>query len=180
MKQIVLIPNIVLTTPAKEVTVFDAALKKFVADMKETLANATNPKGVGLAATQVGVSKKVFITKPNDTSPFRAFINPVITDTTAPKKTGKHKHGQMEGCLSIPKLWGNVHRAPTLTLTYQDEDGKTHTETFDGFMATIIQHETDHVNGILFTQRVLEQRESLYQAVREPDGKEVLEEIELP
>ena len=87
------------------------------------------------------------------------------------------RENKLEGCLSIPKIWGKVKRAKTLSLRYQDEKGNIHKEKFSGFIATIIQHETDHINGILFTQRVLEQKGKLYQTGKDEEGKEVLEEI---
>ena len=87
------------------------------------------------------------------------------------------RENKLEGCLSIPKIWGKVKRAKTLTLQYRDEKGTVHKEEFSGFIATIIQHETDHTNGILFTQRVLEQKEKLYETGKDEEGKEVLEEI---
>ena len=81
--------------------------------------------------------------------------------------------------LSIPKIWGSVERAAGLTLDYQDETGTPHRESFTGFLATIIQHETDHTNGVLFVQRILEQKGKLYQSATDENGKEILEEVEL-
>ena len=87
------------------------------------------------------------------------------------------RSNKLEGCLSIPNVWGKVHRVSTLTLQYQDEKGEQRKEAFSGFLATIIQHETDHINGILFTQRVLEQKEKLFQVTSDENGEELLEEI---
>ncbi len=180
MKPIVHVPNPVLTTPANAVRSFDRQLKKLIDDMKETLIATTNPKGVGLAATQIGVGLRVFITRPTEKAKIRVFINPEIIKQSGSVTDGvPERNNKLEGCLSIPNIWGNVHRQTHLTLRYQDETGKNHEETFSGFMATIIQHETDHINGILYTQRVLEQHEKLYQVAQE-DGKEILEEITIP
>lgn len=180
MKPIVRVPNEVLVTEASRVTAFDRSLLRLVAEMKQTLLAADNPKGVGLAATQVGVGVKVFITKPTAKAAIRVFINPEILERSDAVTDGvPERDNKLEGCLSIPNLWGNVHRASTITLRYQDEKGAIHREKFTGFMATIIQHETDHINGILFTRRVLEQKEKLYQVAHDEDGKEVLEEISL-
>lgn len=179
MKPIVFVPNPVLTTPAKTVTAFDKKLSDIIADMKETLIATTNPKGVGLAATQIGLGLRIFITRPTETSEIRTFINPEIVSTGESLTDGVPGRGnKLEGCLSIPNVWGKVKRQTRVTLRYQDETGQVKQEEFTGFMATIIQHETDHCNGILYTQRVLEQKEKLYQVVEE-DGKEVLEEIRL-
>ncbi len=178
MKPIVKVPHDVLVTPAREVTSFDKKLALLISDMKRTLLATTNPKGVGLAATQVGVAQKVFITKPTAKAPIRAFINPEIISRSEKQTEGvPERDNPLEGCLSIPQIWGEVKRAESLTLRYQDEQGVSHEETFKGFLATIIQHETDHVNGILFTQRVLEQKGKLYHPVKNKDGKEELEEI---
>lgn len=180
MKPIVLVPNPVLTNPAETVTAFDSQLAKLIKDMKVTLNHATNPKGVGLAAPQVGVSLRVFITKPTENAAIRAFINPEIVSKSDKLTKGvPERKNKLEGCLSVPRIWGNVKRAESLTLRYQDEKGAAHEEKFSGFLATIIQHETDHTNGILFSQRVLEQKEKFFESVIDEDGKEVLDEITL-
>lgn len=180
MKPIVHIPHQVLTSPAKQVTVFDIGLRRLVKDMEETLLGAENPKGVGLAATQIGEGVRIFLTKPTPKAKIRVFINPEIIKKSDELTRGvPERNNKLEGCLSIPNVWGNVRRATTLTLRYQDTAGKVHEEDFSGFLATIIQHETDHINGILFTQRVLEQKEKLFQVATDDDGSEVLEEIRI-
>jgi len=177
MKPIVHIPHTVLSTPAKEVVSFDKKLAGIIRDMKATLRETRNPKGVGLAAPQIGVPLKIFLTRPKETDDIRVFINPEIRSHTEEKEEQKKEH--LEGCLSIPGIWGSVRRFPALTLKYQDEKGTEHTEEITGFLATIVQHETDHINGILFTQRVLEQKNKLYQTGKDEKGKEILEEISI-
>lgn len=146
--------------------------------MKATLRAATNPKGVGLAAPQIGEPWRVFITRPTKKSDIRVFINPEILTSSHDLTDGvPERDNKLEGCLSIPKIWGRVKRPQTLTLKYQDETGASHEEQFSGFIATIIQHETDHTNGILYVQRVLEQKGKLYQSTRDEEGKEILEEV---
>ena len=180
MKSIVSVPNPVLTTQAATVKSFDKKLEKLLADMKQTLVATRNPKGVGLAAPQIGESVRVFITRPTEKDSIRVFINPEIVSRTDEKTDGvPDRDNKLEGCLSIPKIWGKVERATALTLNYQDERGISHTEKFTGFLATIIQHETDHTNGVLFTHRVLEQNGTFYQSAKDEKGKEILEEIEL-
>lgn len=180
MKPIVHIPHPVLTKPAAIVTAFDGKLTKTIEDMKESLLSATNPRGVGLAATQIGLGLRIFVTKPNQKAKIRVFINPEIIKPSLDVTDGvPERDNKLEGCLSIPNIWGKVRRATKLTLRYQDEAGAQHEEEFSGFLATIIQHETDHINGILFTQRVLEQKEKLFQVTEDEDGKEVLEELKL-
>lgn len=176
MKPIVHVPNSILTTQALPITNFDKRLGKLLADMKESLLATRNPKGVGLAAPQIGEPYAVFITKPTPKSEIRVFINPVIDHLDqGPDK----QDDRLEGCLSIPKIWGKVKRAPQVTLSFQDETGARKTEIFTELMATIVQHETDHVNGIIFTKRALEQKSQLYQVIKGKDGKEELEELPL-
>ncbi|MEK7543255.1 MAG: peptide deformylase [Patescibacteria group bacterium] len=180
MKQIVKVPDVVLTTPAATITVFDKKLTKLIDEMKASLMATRNPKGVGLAAPQIGQSVRVFMTKPREDSLIRVFANPEIIKCSDTQTDGvPERENKLEGCLSIPHIWGRVKRAKTLTLRFQDEGGTHREETFTGFMATIVQHETDHTNGILYTQRVLEQKGKLYQSKKDDEGKEVLEEIVL-
>jgi len=180
MKPIVHIPNAVLSTPSKDVKVFDKKLKKMIADMKEALIATKNPKGVGLAAPQIGLPLKIFITRPNEKTEIRVFINPTIIKKSNGLTDGvPDRENKMEGCLSVPNLWGKVHRASSITLAFLDEKGVAHKDVFTRFLSTIIQHETDHVNGILFVQRVLEQKGKLFEIVTDENGKEVFEEVKL-
>lgn len=181
MKSIIHVPSVVLTTPAQPITAFDASTKKLVATMKATLLATHNPKGVGLAAVQIGQPRRLFVTKPRQNSHVRVFINPEIIQSSKELTDGvPERDNKLEGCLSIPGIWGRVRRAARITLRFWDEMGKCHEESFEGFLATIIQHETDHLNGILYTQRVLEQKGKLYQTAKDREGKEILEEISLP
>ncbi|HOZ74865.1 MAG TPA: peptide deformylase [Flavobacterium sp.] len=135
-------------------------LKQIIADMYETMYNAY---GVGLAAPQVGLGIRLFVI---DTAPFgqdedlsdeeqallknfkRTFINANMV-----KEEGE-EWGFNEGCLSIPEVREDVYRNETITITYQDEDFNTKTEVFDGLIARVIQHEYDHTEGILFTDKI--------------------------
>jgi peptide deformylase len=180
MKPIVKVPNKVLNSPAKRVTSFDKRTERLVADLKTTLTATVRPKGVGLAAPQIGEPFRIFVTRPKPKDEIRVFINPEIATTSDDMTDGvPERDNKLEGCLSIPAIWGKVDRSKSLLLRYQDENGAVHEETFTGFLATIIQHETDHLNGTLFTQRVLEQKGKLYQSAKDEEGKEILEEIEL-
>lgn len=179
-RSIVTSPNPVLSTPAKTVQFFDKRFARLVNDMKSTLTAKISPKGVGLAASQIGEPWRVFITRPTEKSVIRVFANPEILKKSEGLTDGvPERENKLEGCLSIPNVWGKVKRADALTLRYQDEKGRSHTEEFSGFLATIIQHETDHTNGILFAQRVLEQKEKFYQSARDENGKEILEEVDV-
>lgn len=95
------------------------------------------------------------------------------------KKENDSKHIKLEGCLSLPSIWGEVKRHPQIIVSYLDEKGKPHKRLFKGFMATVIQHEIDHLNGILFPKRVLEQKGKLYKSVKDKKGGDIFEEIDL-
>ncbi len=170
MRKIVHVPNSVLTTPSKPVEKINSEIVNLVKDMEETLAAQVDPQGVGLAAPQVGVGLALFITKPNPNSPFEAFINPEILEVVPVRKENKkgRKSHRLEGCLSIPFIWSPVKRGPRVRLEYTDLRGVKHKKWFKGFMAVIVQHEVDHLHGVLFTQRALEQKLQLYE---EKEGK---------
>lgn len=187
MLKIVKIPNSVLTTPVKQVGEFNGELKRLLTEMEETLKAQVNPQGVGLAAPQIGRGLALFIIKPGKNAKIEAFVNPKITKVEASHPTGvpeqekkadstkvkRRKRVKLEGCLSIPKIWGPVQRAEKILLKYQNATGKLKKKWFSGFRAVIIQHEMDHLQGILFTQRTLEQKNQLYE---EKDGN--LEKLE--
>lgn len=135
-------------------------LKELLANMWETMYGAS---GVGLAAPQIGRPIRIFLV---DASPFaedevlseeerkkldgfkKAFINAHIDQETGEEWTFN------EGCLSIPDVREDVKRKDTVTISYMDENFKSHTETYDGLLARIIQHEYDHIEGILFTDKL--------------------------
>lgn len=181
--KIVQAPESVLSQQAKPVEKIDRAIKKLLKDMEVTLGEAKDPEGVGLAAPQVGVSLQIFIIRETPTSPLLTFINPKVIAFSDPKPVEKadesdKKAGvQLEGCLSLKDVWGVVTRHAEVTLSYLDEQGQKHEKTFGGFLATIIQHEFDHLNGILFTKRVIEQKNPLYQSVKNSKGEIEFEEI---
>ena len=190
MIKIITAPSEVLSQKARPVKKID---KKLIGEMKEALLLAKDPEGVGLAAPQVGESISIFIIKPTPKSPIKVFINPkkVVEEKDEafpkspaerdPAESGKKRSHQsrLEGCLSLPNIWGDVKRKPALTLEFVDEKGKSHTKTFKGFLSTIIQHEIDHLNGILFTQRVFEQKGQLYKSYKDENGEDVFEELEI-
>lgn len=181
MSKIVIAPNQILAKKAKPVGIVNKNILEIIEEMKLALLSASDPVGVGLAAPQIGKSLQIFITKPTSESKIKVFINPRIKqlEKSDSKKETRKKYTKLEGCLSLPAIWGEVKRSSVLTLEYLDEKGKKRTNVFRGFMATIIQHEVDHLNGALFPKKVLEQKGTLYKSGKNKEGKEVFEEIQI-
>ncbi len=182
-------PNLRKITPM--VTQVDNQLIKFVTDLENTLENSRNPRGVGLAAPQVDKLLRIFTTnftpgsnqgEPGNRPPgkLRHFINPTIVKTCKRKKVlGVNKNDpDLEGCLSMPGLYGPVPRYRWIELEFQtleNEQLVNHKARFDGFMARVIQHELDHLDGVLFTDYALENELPVY---RQSDDGQKLEEID--
>ena len=144
----------ILRGKSKKVSEFGPELKPLFKRMKETMIDA---KGVGLAAPQIGVSKQIAIVnpEPEDDAKLLRMVNPRIV--TVSDETEKIE----EGCLSVPGIRGEVVRASRITVVYEDEDGKERTVHAEGMLARIIQHEVDHLNGILFVDRLSFAKRSL-------------------
>ena len=183
MSKIITAPNQVLSLKAEEF-VFGRegkSLPGLLNDMEKALLAATDPKGVGLAAPQIGRPTAIFMAKPTEKSKISVFINPKIIENEQnlnQKSAAKSKKlRKLEGCLSLPNIWGEVKRSPEVTLEYQIPNGKKQTKKFSGFMATIVQHEIDHLEGILFPKRVLEQKGRLYKSHKNEKGEDEFEEL---
>lgn len=134
----------VLTEKAQPVKTFDSALGILVDAMFETMEEAD---GVGLAAPQVGVSQRLFVIDVRDGKRW-TFINPEIIATSEECESAE------EGCLSIPGVFSEVSRAVRVTVQAQNIQGKPFTVEADGLFARAIQHELDHLNGVLFIDRL--------------------------
>ena len=142
-----------LRTPAIRIVKVDDSIRKLAKDMLVTMYSA---KGIGLAAPQVGVQKRILVIDLNfedpDTPP-NVFINPEIISSSASLDTYE------EGCLSIPGVYLNVLRPSSIKLSYRDEMGRPKKMNAEGLMARCIQHEIDHLNGVLFVDKVTDQDE---------------------
>lgn len=172
--QIVSIPNPVLFQKAKPVKAITPKVIKLIDGMKVALAKASDPKGVGLAAPQVGHSIRLFVIRLKETEPFSVFINPEITRVS---ETVEEEAKLLEGCLSIPNIWGPVKRHKEVIARYQTIEGQWEEKTFTGLAATTYEHEMDHLDGKLFTARVIEQKGKLYRLEHDKEGEEVFKEI---
>jgi peptide deformylase len=165
----------ILRQKAHPVSMVDKKIKQLITDMKETLAQAADPEGIGLAAPQVGKSLRIFIVSFENIE--RVVINPKVLSVgkrPVPVKATASRGKTLEGCLSLPHYYGPIRRPDEATIEYTTEEGKKKTEKFRGFPAHIIQHEIDHLNGKLFIDHILSQNAPLYLF----DGEE-FEEVEL-
>ncbi|MCB4798979.1 peptide deformylase [Neotamlana laminarinivorans] len=150
----------VLRKKAKDITSDYPKLKELIANMFETMYNAS---GVGLAAPQIGLPIRMFLV---DTTPFAEDEDLTKEEQSALKDFKKvfinakiiQEEGEEwafnEGCLSIPDVREDVYRKPKITIEYLDEDFNKYTETYDGLVARVIQHEYDHIEGVLFTDKL--------------------------
>ena len=137
---VVTLGNEVLREKAKEVETFDQALEDTVRQMFVIMREK---KGVGLAAPQVGISRRFFVTEAVDDKP-RVFINPEIIETN------DEMESMEEGCLSLPGIHESVKRPTKIHVKYIDENYKEHDEWVGGFLARVMQHEFDHLDGKVF------------------------------
>ncbi len=139
----------ILRLKAEEVAGIDDELKSFAADLAHTMYLRD---GVGLAAPQVGVSRRVIAIDPywardgNKKNPV-VMVNPSITASSGESETE-------EGCISLPGLYGYVTRPSQITVEYTDLEGQRVTVELSGYAATVVQHEFDHLEGVLFVDRV--------------------------
>jgi len=142
-----------LRTPANRIVKVDDSVRKLAKDMLITMYSA---KGIGLAAPQVGVQKRILVIDLNfedPDAPPNVFINPEIISSSASLDTYE------EGCLSIPGVYLNVLRPSSIKLSYRDEMGRPKKMNAEGLMARCIQHEIDHLNGVLFVDKVTDKDE---------------------
>ena len=144
LRDILLVPDPVLKKVSARVDVVDDDLRALMDDMLETMYDAP---GIGLAAIQVGVPKRVIVmdlTREDDEPAPRFFVNPEIlwaSEETAPYE---------EGCLSVPEIYDEVERPSRVKLRYLNYQGETVEEDAEGLYAVCIQHEMDHLEGVLF------------------------------
>ncbi|MCK4918571.1 MAG: peptide deformylase [Candidatus Pacebacteria bacterium] len=151
--------NPLLEEIAKEVpleSIFSPKIKNIISQMKEILRNTDD--AIALAAPQIGESVRIFIISKKifgecEDKDDLIFINPTII------KTSKEKKWAEEGCLSVRGVYGEVERFSKATIKAYDEEGKSFTFGGSGLLAQAFQHETDHLNGILFTEKTRNTRE---------------------
>ena len=155
LRPILTAPDPRLQAVSTDVVNVDAEIRKLVDDMAESMYEAS---GIGLAAVQVGVPKRVIVIdldqKEGKKNP-RAFINPKIL--WASEETAVFE----EGCLSVPEIWDDVERPARIKAEYLDRDGVKQTLEADGMLATCLQHEMDHLDGVLFIDHLSRLKRSM-------------------
>ena len=153
----------VLKQVAKDISPEYPELKELIQNMWETMYQAN---GVGIAAPQIGLGIRLFVvdsTQINDEMlKGEVGIKKVFINAHKIEESGSLWNYE-EGCLSIPHVRGDVERHDTLRIRYQDENFETHEQTFHGINARVIQHEYDHIDGILFTERLKPLKKKLIQ-----------------
>jgi peptide deformylase len=160
LRKIIEYPEPLLRLKAKEVDVFDDELKVLVEDMAETMWDAP---GIGLAAPQVAQSMRVIVVdvteNPEEEKKFMALVNPEIIE---------HQGTQVdeEGCLSVPELTAQVQRYKKITVNYRTEDGESKQLIAEDRFAVVLQHEIDHLNGVLFIDHLSPLKRNLYKKKR--------------
>ena len=148
IKPLIILPDPILRQVSKPVERVDAPLRKLADDMLETMYDAP---GIGLAAIQVGEPLRMLVidlAKEGEPPAPQVFINPEIVESSDERSVYE------EGCLSIPDYYAEVERPAAVRVKYLDRDGKLQEMQAEGLMATCLQHEIDHLNGVLFIDHI--------------------------
>lgn len=155
VRPILTAPDPRLKTVSTPVETVDASVRKLIEDMIDSMYEAD---GIGLAAVQIGEPKRILVIdldqKDGKKNPV-AYVNPVITWRSDEVATFE------EGCLSVPEIWEDVERAARIKAEYLDRDGKKQTLEADGLLATCLQHEMDHLEGVLFIDHLSKLKRSM-------------------
>lgn len=138
----------VLRQPAKRIAKVDSEIKQLIREMLQTMYSSD---GIGLAAPQVAINKQLIVV---DIEPDEAVRPPLILMNPVITRASRDLSVTQEGCLSIPNVFLDVKRSTAIEVTYKDETGRPQKLSVDGLLACCIQHEIDHLNGILFVDRV--------------------------
>lgn len=183
LRKIVEVKDPILRAKAKELVKIDKKVKNLAKDLEDTLRVQKEPEGVGLAACQIGKSVRMFaMVTPKG---IKVVINPKVlkivknkpkkTAKKSTKKRKKEKNTILEGCLSIPYYYGPLKRPDLIVLEYYTPEGVKVTEKFKGFQAQIVQHEIDHLNGVLFIDKIIKDKKPLYRVDPKTDEWEEVE-----
>jgi peptide deformylase len=170
--QIVKAPDNRLRTKTKLVKKITPELLKLAKEMIDFASSFTDPEGVGLSTNQIGKTERFFVAKIGKN--FSPFFNPEIHEFSPKKKVF------FEGCLSIPDYYGETKRPISIKVSYQNEKGEKISKPMKGVSSWIFQHEVDHMNGVLFMDRVFEAKGKVYKhAGKDKTGSDIFEEIKI-
>ncbi|MBZ9789910.1 peptide deformylase [Rhizobium sp. 3T7] len=148
IKPLIILPDPLLRQVSKPIERVDADFQRLADDMLETMYDAP---GIGLAAIQIGVPRRMLVidvSREGEEKQPLVFVNPEILASSDERSVYE------EGCLSIPDYYAEVERPATVTVKYLDRDGKEQAVQADGLLATCLQHEIDHLNGVLFIDHI--------------------------
>lgn len=174
ISKIITTPNPILRQTSKPIASLDKKTLKTIQSLQKTLKNGDSPRGVGLSAVQIGKPIRALCTyispsgNPLDKKQkpiLKTYLNPEILKASKEKTLGPSKEKPiLEGCLSLPGIWGPVWRHKWIKIKFQMENGKWKTENLEGFPARVVQHEIDHLNGILFSDHSVKEKLPLYES----------------
>lgn len=148
IKPLIILPDPILRQVSTPIETMDSEVKRLADDMLDTMYDAP---GIGLAAIQIGVARRMLVldvSKDGEDKAPLVFINPEIVTSSDARSVYE------EGCLSIPDYYAEVERPATITVKHIDRDGKEQIVEADGLLATCLQHEIDHLNGVLFIDHI--------------------------
>lgn len=169
--KILTVPNPILNQVSQPVEKINSYIEKLINNMIDTVSSQTQVEAVGLAAPQIGKLYRIFIGQYEGDKKIQVYINPKIlekqeyTEQEFQKQLKKDENALLEGCLSIPGIYSPLKRAKKVLMEYLDLKGNKKKEWATGIKSINFQHEIDHLDGILFTQRALEQATPLYKEV---------------
>ncbi|MGB3875122.1 peptide deformylase [Shinella zoogloeoides] len=148
IKPLIILPDPILRQVSRPIETIDGEVKKLADDMLETMYDAP---GIGLAAIQIGVARRMLVldvSKDGEDKKPLVFINPEIVTASDARSVYE------EGCLSIPDYYAEVERPASITVRHLDREGKEQVTEAEGLLATCLQHEIDHLNGVLFIDHI--------------------------
>lgn len=181
-QKILTVPNPILRQKSKPVGKIDKKIKQLTKAMIEVIKKGPEGKriGVGLSAVQIGKPIRLFVAYSQKGRKYLTFINPeILWKSKRLTKGVPERENKFEGCLSVPGIFGLVRRSKAVKVRYLTLNGQIVIRKFDGLTATVIQHELDHLNGVLFVDRILEQGEKIYKLEKNKKGEEQFVEVVL-
>lgn len=168
MKSIISVPDSILRAKSVKIDRITPDIQAKIVELIDAMVNATNPEGVGLSFPQIGYNLRGFVTYLE--KKVKIYLNPVILDQSEEKTLGgTPERPTLEGCLSIPWLYGPVSRSKKIKIQAIDEHGVEFVKTLSSFPARLAMHEYDHLEGVLFTDYTIKDNLPLYLLNHEQD-----------